>query len=58
MLFALGNSSDAFLILRSQSAGYSASETVMLYVALQRGLFDPFVPDGQALGPLSEPGAY
>ncbi len=32
MLFALGNSSDAFLILRSQSAGYSASETVMLYV--------------------------
>ena len=32
MLFALGNSSDAFLILRSQSVGYSASETVMLYV--------------------------
>ena len=32
MLFALGNSSDAFLILRSQSAGFSASETVMLYV--------------------------
>jgi len=33
MLFALGNSSDAFLILRSQSAGYSAAETVLLYVA-------------------------
>ncbi len=32
MLFALGNSSDAFLILRSQAAGYSAFETVMLYV--------------------------
>jgi MFS family permease len=32
MLFALGNSSDAFLILRSQSIGYTASETVMLYV--------------------------
>jgi MFS family permease len=32
MLFALGNSSDAFLILRSQSAGFSASQTVMLYV--------------------------
>ncbi len=32
MLFALGNSSDAFLILRSQSVGYTASETVMLYV--------------------------
>jgi MFS family permease len=32
MLFALGNSSDAFLILRSQSVGYSATGTVLLYV--------------------------
>ena len=32
MLFALGNSSDAFLILRSQSVGYTAAETVMLYL--------------------------
>jgi MFS family permease len=33
MLFALGNSSDAFLILRSQSVGYSAVGTVLLYVS-------------------------
>jgi len=32
MLFALGNSSDAFLILRSQSVGYTAVGTVLLYV--------------------------
>jgi MFS family permease len=32
MLFTLGNSSDAFLILRSQHLGYSTQTTVLLYV--------------------------
>jgi MFS family permease len=32
MLFTLGNSSDAFLILRSQNLGYSTQTTVVLYV--------------------------
>lgn len=32
-IFALGNSSDAFLILRAQSLGYSAARAVFLYVA-------------------------
>lgn len=32
LLFALGNSSDAFLILRTQSLGYTASGAVLLYV--------------------------
>ena len=34
LLFTLGNSSDAFLILRSQSLGYSTQTTVLLYVLL------------------------
>ena len=33
VVFALGNSSDAFLILRSQSLGFSVTGTVLLYVA-------------------------
>ncbi len=32
MIFALGNSSDAFLILRSESLGYTTVTTVLLYV--------------------------
>lgn len=32
MLFSLGNSSDAFLILRSQHLGFSTQESVLLYV--------------------------
>ncbi len=32
LIFALGNSSDAFLILRAQSMGFSTTETVFLYV--------------------------
>ncbi|MBI5475140.1 MAG: MFS transporter [Ignavibacteriales bacterium] len=32
VLFALGNSSDAFLILRTQSLGYTATGAVLLYV--------------------------
>jgi MFS family permease len=32
VLFGLGNSSDAFLILRSQTLGYDASDLVLLYV--------------------------
>jgi len=32
-IFALGNSSDAFLILRAQSFGYTAAQAVFLYVA-------------------------
>ncbi len=32
VLFALGNSSDAFLILRTQSLGYTAPVAVLLYV--------------------------
>jgi MFS family permease len=32
VLFSLGNSSDAFLILRSQNLGYSTQSTVLLYV--------------------------
>jgi MFS family permease len=32
VLFALGNSSDAFLILRAQSLGYTATGAVLLYV--------------------------
>jgi len=31
-IFALGNSSDAFLILRTQSLGITATETVLMYV--------------------------
>ena len=33
VVFSLGNSSDAFLILRSQSLGFSVTGTVLLYVA-------------------------
>lgn len=32
LLFALGNSSDAFLILRAQALGHAATKTVLLYV--------------------------
>ncbi len=32
-IFALGNSSDAFLILRAQSLGYTTAQAVFLYVA-------------------------
>ncbi len=32
VIFALGNSSDAFLILRTQSLGYTATGAVLLYV--------------------------
>ncbi|NOX38838.1 MAG: MFS transporter [Calditrichaeota bacterium] len=32
LVFALGNSSDAFLILRAQSMGYTTTQTVFLYV--------------------------
>ncbi len=33
IIFALGNSSDAFLILRAQSVGYSTINTVFLFIA-------------------------
>ena len=32
-LFAVGNSSDAFLLLRAQSVGFSVNATILLYVA-------------------------
>jgi MFS family permease len=32
-IFAVGNSSDAFLLLRSQSVGFSVNATLLLYVA-------------------------
>ncbi len=45
LVFALGNSSDAFLILRAQSLGYSTTQTVFLYVLFNlffAGLAYPF----------------